>query len=229
MRVLLLAATALCAAACAPTYAPPVRAAHGGAPGHASPGESEVRGSLGAPAGLGGGLLLPLGGRTHLELGGEGADGWVLGTAGLRLTALEEPVGDDARLLGDVAFGLGIGRGGELCGNQPEGSDNCDGSAPEADGKKWHHRLAHGGYLTAGLAIELGGWFAPFVRGSMRIASATNVPLTFWLSGLAALEFRVAPVAFYIGGGWGGYTNEYDENHGPLLELGLAARFGGDG
>jgi hypothetical protein len=169
--------------------------------------------------------MLPLGGSTHLELRGEGSDRWVLGTAGLRLTALRERDGKHAEWLADVGFGGGVGRGGELCGNEPEVTANCDGDVAVADGRAWHQRLAGGGYLDAGLALAIHDWLVPFVRGALRLSTATGVPMTFWASGSIGLEARLDPVAVYLLGGWFGYTNDFDENDGAFLETGVAVRF----
>jgi len=213
------------AAGCAPTYAPPVRPTHGGAPGSVAPSESELRAEVGVPAGGAGNLLLPLGPKVHLELGADGSEEWVMGRSGLRLTGLEESIGS-MRLLADISVGAGIGRGGVLCGNLAEGDDNCDGTTEEADGLAWHQRLAGGGWLGGGLALHPAEWIVPYVRASMRLTGATGVPATFWLSGMGGVEFRLGAASLHLGIGWWGYANENDANDGVLLELGLGVRFG---
>lgn len=224
----LLPLSLLLLSACAPTYAPPVRSTHLGGPLHADRDESEVRITGGLPAGAAGGLTLPLGGTTQLELRGEGSDRWVLGTAGLRLTTLRERDGEHVEWLGDVGFGGGIGRGGELCGNNEAGSTNCDGEDAVGDGRAWHQRLAGGGYLDAGLGLAINDWLVPFARGALRLSASTGVPLTFWISGMLGLEARIDQVAVYLGGGMFAYTNELDDQHGAFLEAGLAVKFGGE-
>lgn len=222
-----LAPCLLLCAACNPTYAPPIRSTHLGGPGHADRDESEVRVSGSAPGGASGGLMLPLGGTAHLELRGEGSDTWVMGTAGLRLDALSEQDGEHVTWLADVGFGGGIGRGGELCGNQEAGSSNCDGDSI-ADGRAWHHRLAGGGYLDAGFGLAIDGWLVPFARSAFRLSSASGVPLTFWASGMLGVDFRIDDVSIALGGGWFGFANEHDANDGPFLEASVALRFGGE-
>jgi hypothetical protein len=221
-------ALAACLCACQPTYAPPPRTAHGSAPGRAD-GMYELRLTGGAPLHVNGALAIPIGNRTHIELGADFAESWVLGSGGLRLTGLREPLDDDGDLALVIEFGgnLAFGRGGERCGNSRESMPNCDGEGT-ADGKAWHQRLAYGAALDAGVALHVTDWFAPFLRAMMQFSKASGVPGTIWFSGLGGLDFRIDFFSFYFGLGFYGFTNELDSNDDFFVEAGLAVQFGGD-
>jgi hypothetical protein len=209
-------------AGCNPTYAPPLHTMHGSAPGRAAD-EYQLRvGATGAQGSAG--LAIPVTRTTHVEIGSDFAESWVLGTGGFRLTGLFEEVGS-MRLAGDVAVGLGVGRGGERCGNSRESMPNCDGEGT-ADGLAWHQRFAYGAYLDGGVALHMTDWFAPFLRVAMKFSKASNIPATIWYSALLAADFRIDAVSVYFGGGFYGYGNELDGHQDPFLEVGLAVQFG---
>src|SRR5687768_16909213 len=141
-----LAALAAIAFGCNPTFAPPPQSTHYGAPGRAHTGQGEVVAAL-ATGHDGNGsvaLGLPLSPAARVELGADAGRSWILATAGLRLGLFDLHVDDtDLRFSGDASVGGGIGRGGELCGNQsPDDDAGCDGATESADGHAWHHRLA---------------------------------------------------------------------------------------
>ncbi|MCA9708576.1 MAG: hypothetical protein KDK70_22190, partial [Myxococcales bacterium] len=106
--------------ACAPTFAPPIRTVHGGAPGRLDPGDMELGlGSAGlgyVPGGMGGGSV-GYAARPHLTVEGgvDGGSAWTLGWGGVRVPGrwrLREP------WLGvavDGEAGVGAGVGGSRC------------------------------------------------------------------------------------------------------------------
>lgn len=216
-----------CLCACRPTYAPPPRTSHGSAPGRAD-GAYELRLTGGAPLHVDGALAIPIGERTHIELGANFAENWVLGSGGLRLTGLREPLdGESLALVIEFGGSLAFGRGGERCGNSTESMPNCDGEST-ADGRAWHQRLAYGVALDAGVALHVTDWFAPFLRGMMQFSKANWVPGTIWFSGFGGLDFRIDFFSFYFGLGFYGFTNELDANDDFFVEAGLAVQFDGE-
>lgn len=221
-RGTLLAITSLgLVAGCNATYAPPIRSTHYGAPGRLAPGQGEVALAAGNRAHGTLGVGLPVGGSVRVEGNVDVSEHWVMGLAGLRAT---HRLGDSGLVL-DGEGGLGIGRGGERCGNNTDLNATC--AAGMADGRSALGRLAGGGYAGAGLGWWPVRWFALFGRGRAQVATATNVPATLWWSTLAGPEFQIGPVALYAGAGWAGYVNDVEHEDGLILELGAALRFGG--
>jgi hypothetical protein len=209
--------------ACYPVYAPPVRAVHSGAPGRIHEGEVEIGGTMA-------GVTTPFAGSVHvaygvhdwvsLEGGGTfigtpsaplSAMGWV----GPRFTLPRRTQGPS--LLLDLELGIGAGVGGERCSR--------DGGCA-SDHLGWSDRVALGGY--EGGAVGFGyRWFSLYLRGRMEQSVATNIPVTFWPSGLLGVGFDLGRhVSLDAGGGFMGYFNGQDAIAGPIWQTSLTFRFG---
>ncbi len=216
---------------CAPTFAPPMRSTHYGAPGRLAPGDGEVAvsGSVYQNGAITGGI--PLSRNLRLEIGsdaGFGSGRWTLGVAGLRWTL---PIGSQASTGDepsasyqrkgpylDVEGGFGLGVGGEL-------SDEGEGlHALSEVGNPWD-RFAGGIYAGAGLGYWVVDWFALFGRVRLQIAAASQIPETLWGSSAFGIEFRYSAVSLYLATGVGGYSNRKDQEFGVLGEGGLSISF----
>jgi hypothetical protein len=225
-----LVATALvleAATACNPVFSPPVRAVHYGAPGRVHEGELEIGGTIA-------GVTTPMAGDLHLayglhdwaslEVGGTIA-GYavgndtvsVMGWAGPRFTLPRSPYG--ASLLLDTELGIGAGVGGELC---PSSAKNgC-----EPDHRTWSNRTALGGYQGVGLGVGY-RWFSFYGRGRVEETTSTNIPVTYWPSGMLGVGFDLPRnVSLDAGGGYLGYRNAKDSYDGWFYQAGFSVRFG---
>lgn len=220
-------ALVVAAAGCAPSYAPPPRTAHDGAPGRLAPGEAGLGGTFTAGGGSSGEarIRLPAADRLWLEAGGTFGENFALGTLGARVTAFDSgrmPV----RLVVDVDFGVAGGAGGVLCGNKQSGESGCDGGLASPDGRGWHDRLAFGAYAGSGVALHVTRGFAPYARVRVQASEATNVPVTFWLSGVLGVDLRYRVVSWYGAIGAVTFVNDLDDEAGLLLETGLTFHLG---
>lgn len=227
----LLLTCAMLAPACAPTYAPPVRTIHGGAPGRLDPGQVEIGGGsmgLGAvPGGIGGGGNLGYAVRPHLALeagvdGGSG--GWTLGWGGVRVPYRWRTSQRWLSFAADGSLSLGAGVGGENCSEGSNGSAADEGRCL-SDGLEWYRRLAGGGAIGAGAAMRLGP-VSLFSRGRLQITGARNVPATQWASGMGGLHVHILDRAdLWWSMGIAHYANAADSTWGTISEVGLAFRF----
>jgi hypothetical protein len=213
---------------CAPTYAPPVRSPHYGAPGRLSEGDVEVAGGAAgffSPTAGGGWLGYGVRDWISVEAGADGSElGWGMGYAGVRLTHAPRR---DAKFHAafDFETALGAGAGGSRCGNKnkDEEASSCDGNGTP-DGRSWRERGAGGAVVGGGAGYHLGP-AAGFVRGRLQLTGATNVPATLWSSVHAGLQFRIArTVDLFSSFGHSGYYNQIDHLHGWTLDFGLAIR-----
>jgi len=218
--------TVLCAAAllgaCAPTYAPPMRTTHVGAPRTLPGGRLELGTGASIHHGWSRGAALRVGlpEDTQIELGSDIGDTWQLGLLGVRWVK-----GDTApsAWVIDVEAGLGLGLGGELCGNPGEAETrSCGGVDLTTDGREWDDRIAYGGYAGAGLARHW-RWFALYGRARSQLSTATEVPKTVWWSSVLGGQITLFDnLRLYAGGGLAGFSNRYDEETGLILDAGLA-------
>lgn len=224
VRALALALAA--AGACSPTYAPPVRAVHYGAPASLAP----AQGAVYAGGGVGGetrgalGVTFPVAERLRVEAGADGSAMGATGRAGVRYTV---PLRLGAF---DAEAGLGAGAGGARCGNDTDPSHACGGAAESdrlvPDGRSTWDRFAYGAYGGFGLGVRPWRWFELYARAGLQLTHATNVPTTLWVTALGAVQARVGPVDVHAGFGWAAYYNEHDTWNGPLVELGVLVPFG---
>ncbi|MCX4241715.1 hypothetical protein [Paraliomyxa miuraensis] len=217
--------------ACAPTYAPPVRTIHGGAPGRLDVGQMEVAaGSMGlgaVPGGTGGGGSLGHAVRPHLALEGgvDGAKkGWTLGWGGVRAPYRIRTSHRWLSFAVDGSLSVGAGVGGHNCAGDPEiyepNSAGC-----YSDGVRWYHRLAGGGAMGAGAAMRLGP-VSLFTRGRLQITGARNIPATQWASAMGGLHVHILRYAdLWWSTGVGHYSNSVEGLTGMISEVGLAVRF----
>jgi hypothetical protein len=212
VRSCLLFVAGLLCTGCSPTYAPPVRAWHHGAPGRLAQGELElgaVIGGYAAPA-VGGPRSayairdwVAVESASNLSLGS-----WVLQSTGLRFT-LTRALTPRVRLSADLEVGGGIGVGGRRC---HEG---------ECDGIEWSRRLAGGGYQGLGLGLHV-RWFSFYVRGKVEETIARNIPLTVWPSTLLGIAFDIKHQASLdLGAGYLAYWNAVDHEHGLIYQIGV--------
>jgi hypothetical protein len=207
---------------CAPTLSPPMRSTHFGAPGRATSGEGlvQIAGTnqgTAAPT-----ISLPVADDLHVEIGGDARptdEQWAMGSVGVRYT-LGPPRGEDGRRpstgpYGDVEFGLGAGVGG--VGHDEDGEP--------VDSRTAWERFAYGGYVGTGFGWRFLPWLAGFTRTRVQLTKATNLPETTWFSAMAGPELTWGALSLHLGGGWAGYSNDDDADHGPLFEAGLGCRF----
>lgn len=229
LRPLLLSCS-MVALVCAPTFAPPVRTIHGGAPGRLDAGQMEVGGGslgLGAvPGGIGGGGGLGYAVRPHLvvEGGVDGASEWTLGWGGVRVPHRWRTSHRWLSFAADGSVSVGAGVGGHNCAHattdDPATDDSC-----QSDGLEWYRRLAGGGAIGAGAAMRLGP-VSLFSRGRLQITGARNVPATQWASGMGGLHVHILRHAdLWWSMGVAHYANAADSAWGPVSEVGLAFRF----
>lgn len=206
-----------------PTYAPPPRTIHTGAPGRLDPGDMEVGvASSGfiVPSGLAGtNIGYAVNSRLTVE-GGLDANyarqgGWTMGWAGVR-TPRRFHLRRKLSLAVDGAAGLGLGVGGCASGDDVE----CN-----ADRRDWWERPAGGGYLDAGAAVRWGP-MSLYSRGRMQVARSLGTPTTHWASVLFGLHGHILDRADL----WGGmalaqYSNREHTTSGWIAEVGLSFRF----
>jgi len=238
-RIGLLAAAALLTSACHATFAPAVRSPHGGEPGRLKQGEMALGGEV---------LLAPGGGPVwgpavsysaldwlQIEAGsdvlGPGGEGntWVLGFVGTRFTPYAKRVAGPLHLALDVGLGAGVGAGGSLCDNDPLDETTGKSACDVYDDRTWDERLAYGGYVDLGLGASL-DWekfsIGALVRSRVRISEATGIPVTIWPSAVGGIEIGIYDIVFvHCTGGYASYHNDLDEEHGPIVDIGIRAVF----
>jgi hypothetical protein len=206
----------LAGAGCYPTYAPPVRFFTPGSPRVIRPFEYEARyATLGYPNHLS--LSLGLDGDASVDLGLEFLVVSAMAFSGLRIALPIQPF-----LVADLELGGGIGLGGAKCGNQDdEMTQSC-----QWDRREDFDRLAGGVY--AGGGIRLGkDEFSFFLRTRAQLTDATGVPMTFWFLGVAGFQVTLwSRISIHAGLGYGRYSNSVEANDSPIIDLGLALRFG---
>lgn len=226
MRAHALALGALAALGCNPTFAPPMRLAHGGGPGRIAP----THGAVSAGGGLGGygslGVAIPLPEGFHLEGSGSAWEYGATGALGVRYTHRAR------RLAMDGEFGLGGGAGGALCGNDDAPDERCNAGSPtgamgarRADGLDAWSRYTFGGYAGVGLGARVWRSLGVFGRTRVQLSQARNVPTTFWASAMGGIEWSLGPLELYVGAGWAAYFNSYDQDNTLVLEGGLSLPF----
>jgi len=199
-------------AACAPTYAPPVRAIHGGAPRPTLGSlQIDVADADGVVPGVAG--RLPLSEHLAAEVGGDvAADfapdlgaSWKMGHAGLRASTA---LGD--RLAADLDLGGGVGSGGA---HAVAGEDNS----------KAANALAWGGYLGAGIGGH-GDLVGLYARTLVELTASRDdrLPITRWGSLIGGVQFGSGGGArVRIAAGAAVYDNQREARAAPILEIGL--------
>lgn len=226
MRRASFALCALAAAACSPTYSPPMRVVNYGAPAALSPQQGAVYGGLGVGGETRGtlGVTIPMAERLRLEAGGDGSAVGATGRVGVRYGV---PLRMGAF---DAEAGVGAGVGGTRCGNDTDPTHACGGERETdrliPDGRTPWERFAYGVYGGFGLGIRPWRWIEAYARAGLQVTHATNTPTTLWVTALGAVQVRIGPVDVHAGFGWAGYYNEYDTWNGPLLEFGVMVPFG---
>lgn len=236
--------------ACNPTFAPPVRATHYGAPGRLQAGQLEIGGTAG-------GINTPTAGGPHVGYairdwvaieGGSNLSlisdqqNWAMGYVGPRFTYTPHR-GQPNRLILDFELGVGAGVGGVIKGNECAGSAMkagssqgnpmaCPASMPSSatvspiwDGRQWNDRFAYGSYQGVGLGGRF-HFFSLFVRARLEESAAQGVPPTLWPSMMSGIEFDVYH-GFIVGGsiGYLGYWNQVESNGGLAYQVSVAALF----
>lgn len=209
MRVSVLLLGALCLPACNPVFAPPVRSAHGGAPGRLAAKQMELNVEMNSFETGGPSLAYALDDHVVLEAGVEMSDSWLMSFGGAKLQwqSLRDGVG--VAVEGELGGGLGVGG---ACDEE----EQCEG-VPRLP-------AAYGGYGGAAIAFRA-DWFSLFTRLRGQVTDADGLPMTTWLSALCGLQVGIGPVFLHLAIGWGGYSNAVDDAHGLLLDGGLAIRW----
>jgi hypothetical protein len=212
----------LAAAACNPTYAPPVRGVHYGAPGRLEEGRIELGGTAGGPFfPQAGGPNLGVGVNDHLalEVGGsfnhyDGA--WAMGYLGPRVT-LVTPKRTGISLALDLEGGAGLGVGGTLQNSQD-----------------WTHRFAYGGYQGLGLGVHFNGGgprpapvqTALYFRSRIEETRAQGLPTTLWVTAMFGIDVTIKRrVALGFGTGYAQYSNSSDSTQGWFYQVGITLFF----
>lgn len=217
--------------ACAPTYSPPARAAHYGAPAKFHRYQAEA--GAGVAVGVREAYLAyaPLD-QLQIELGahinGEGTsidkNGFWMIYNGLRLSPF--PITEQkstVKFLWDIETGGGAGQGGEYCGNDPEMDDPEDDCT--WDGLYAKDRQAIGYYIGTGIGMNI-HFFDLYGRYRYQIAKAKNIPTTYWWTALVGLQFTIIDhLKLHLGYGEVGYSNSMDEQNWGLWEIGLGFNF----
>lgn len=209
------------AAACTPTYAPPLQTTHGGAPARVAEGDLALRGSAvglqAAPSMGGPALSYGITDAWAVEGGGNFSTGaWGLGWAGARYTHAPRRFAKHYLAL-DVHGAGGMGWGGSLRGNQED-----EGS----DGLRASERVAGGGALGVGVSGHF-SFFSIYGRTRAQLTAATNVPATVWGDFGAGVQFRILKtVDLYSQATWFGYGNQTERLffRVPAYEVGIAVR-----
>lgn len=217
----------LCVAAmsgCNPRFAPPVRTSHYGAPGKLKSGQIEV-GGAGNIFGTGGPeLSYSLRDWLQIELGSdlsflEKNPKWAMGWGGVRLTHTQNStIHANERMAWDIELGGGAGAGGE---------NHCSSQETDCsfDSRAWSDRLAWGGYAGLGVGFHK-SWYSLFLRARAQFTSASDIPATFWFSGMLGIGSQIANhFNWYLAGGGAGYTNSKDSEGGVLGEIGMSVQF----
>jgi hypothetical protein len=215
---------AVVAVGCGPTYAPPVRSDHYGAPEDMQPGSMD----LGVAAGttIAGSARYSVRRWASVEAGlGAIRSPWMILFVGPRFTG-RVPLTPTGFVFanGDVEAGAGVGVGGELCGNSDE--HGCNADDLEWDGREWWERTAGGAYLGGGGALRIGHrrTFAVAVYGRTRlqVSGADGIPVTMWWTAVVGLQITIlGHLRLYGGGGYVTYLNEAEREERPLLDVGL--------
>lgn len=205
-----------------PTYAPPIRTPHMGAPGRVAGGDVELGGGAGGiyyppPAFGGPSIAIGISDRWSVEGGGEFSTGaWALGFVGGRVTG-RAPRRGSLVLVGDAEVGGGAGVGGSAC-RQDHG---C-----AVDDDNWYRNPAGGAYVGMGGALR---WRIPSVwlRVRTQLTGAAHAPATSWNSVLGGIEFAIGPAfALWLGYGIGSYANRVETAWSPVFEMGAAVKLG---
>lgn len=216
-----------------PTFAPPVRTAHFGAPARLTRGLGAVYAAAGTSGARYGtlGLSVPVRGGLRVEASGDASEYSATGSAGLRYTHLAGRLGMDAE------FGFGLGAGGALCGNKADTSRPCENGqrasasgAPAMpylypDGLDAWDRIAYGGYAGFGFGARPWSWVEVYLRGRLQLTRSTNIPTTLWGTALGGVQLKLGPVDLHAALGWSCYFDERDQNNAALLEAGITVPF----
>jgi hypothetical protein len=217
------------ATACYPSYSPPVRTGHYGAPAAPKPGRLEVGGAFyfDGPMGGGGFVDYALNDLVQLEAGADALDGtdstFATGFAGVRVAPLNRLfAGRRVKLTLDVEGGGGAGAGGQHCWKE----ETSDGEEErDCDDISWKDRAAGGGYLGLGIGLNA-AWFDLFARGRLQLTKAESAPTTLWSTALVGVQATIATrVKLYAGGGVYRYDDEQNSFWRWLFECGLSVFF----
>jgi len=211
---------------CNPTYAPPVRTNHYGAPADFHRGRMEANVSYMNPAGTGldGSLGLALTDAVQLELGGNFGVGAIT-YVGVRFSSYQKAKQQRlANVLFDFETGAGLGVGGELCGDDPESVD--DDECAHAVNPPWYRRIAGGAYFGVGLGVEFDidpvFKLSIYSRARLQITKAQYIPTTTWVTAGGGLELTFSDFFKLYGGPYYAmYDNSMDGIFGCAGEVGI--------
>jgi len=209
MRGLVVVLGAVGLIACSPVFSPPVRTAHGGAPGRLAARQMEANVEVNTYETGGPSLAYAIDDHFVVEGGVELADAWFMSFAGGKLQWTKVRRGVGVALEGELGGGLGVGGA-------------CDDEEQCADIPR--PPAAYGGYGGLGLAVRV-QWFTLFGRFRAQVTDADGLPTTTWLSGLVGFQLGMGPVFLHVAGGFGSYSNAVSDANGFLADLGLAVRW----
>jgi hypothetical protein len=211
--------TALLLGGCA-AYSPPVRSLGYGAPGRLRQGDLEVGGGFAAapvPAAGGGWIGYGVRDWAAVEVGADGSSGWGMGFLGGRFTHAPRR---ERKLHGALDGELGVGLG---AGGTPE---YCEPDRTDCDRRRWHRRIAAGGYLGGGAGYHF-SFFSLYARGRAQPTIADGLPLTLWCQAQGGFQFRIArTVDLFSSAGIAGFVSaRRDAPAGFVWDLGVSVHF----
>ena len=212
------------AAACNPTFAPPLRAVQYGAPARLTEGRVEIGATAGGFAipdvlsphvgvGIRDWVALEVGGNFWVE--DSRRYSWAMGFIGPRFSYAPHRE-RRVHLISDLELGVGAGLGGVRDGN-----DAPSGECRDCDGRSALDRTAGGGYVGGGIGAQI-SWFSLYGRARVEVTTAENVPTTTWPTASVGAEFNIHKrAALTLAAGYIGYINTSDQVHGWFYQMGV--------
>jgi hypothetical protein len=212
------------AAACNPTFAPPIRAVQYGAPARLTEGRVEIGAVAGGFAipdvlsphvgvGIRDWVALEVGGNFWVESSRRYM--WAMGFIGPRFSYAPHRE-RRVHLISDLELGVGVGRGGSLYGN-----DGPSRECTDCDNLTALDRTAGGGYGGFGIGAQI-GWLSLYGRARVEVSAADNVPTTTWPTASVGAEFNIHKrVALTLAFGYLGYMNARDVENGWFYQMGV--------
>jgi hypothetical protein len=141
----------------------------------------------------------------------------ILGYLGARVNPLARRAQKGwIRLTSDIEAGAGLGAGGRNCSDSAQNACEVLGLSD---------RLTGGGYLGSSVGFRV-AWFDLFLHARLQLASAEDVPVTFWYTGFIGAQATILRrMRIFLGGGITGYENNADSASGMYGEGGFAVMF----
>lgn len=215
-------------AGCAPTFAPPMRTTHFGAPGRLEEGEGQIAGGV-TGFGTGGPTVsVPVTDQLTVEAAYDvdmgTVTGWRIGSLGARWSSSP---GRESFASWDAEGGVGAGVGGVKHVTISESEScwfsggTCGSTERDVEVGDPDSRFAYGGYAGVGGALG-NGTFAWMARARLQVSKASEIPTTVWFSMVTGPELRLGPFTLYVAVGVAVYGNRIESEAGGMYEGGLS-------